>query len=129
MKRSFQRFEGRVTFVWANELSLAEMVTRSGSLPPHSAILFAILSLDAKGVPQIEEHALTQLHRAANAPIFGLRSTQLGLGIVGGPLLSIEDLSRNTAAVARRLHRRMGLRRDDADDRHVQALLQLRQRR
>jgi PAS domain S-box-containing protein len=103
MKRTFQRFEGRVTFSWANELSFAEMVTRSASLPPHSAILFAILALDAKGVPQIEEQALAELHNAANAPIFGLRSTQLGLGIVGGPLLSIEDLSRNTAAVARRL--------------------------
>jgi hypothetical protein len=40
MKRTFQRFEGRVTFSWANELSFAEMVTRSASLPPHSAILF-----------------------------------------------------------------------------------------
>ena len=103
MKRTFHRFEGRVTFLWANELSFAEMMARCASLPPHSAILFAILSLDAKGVPQVEEHALAELHRAANAPVFGLRSTQLGLGIVGGPLLSIEDLSRNTAAVARRL--------------------------
>ena len=103
MRRSFQRFEGRVTFAWADELSFADMVTRSANLPPHSAILFAILSLDAKGVPQIEERALTELHRAANAPIFGLRTTQLGLGIVGGPLMSMEDLSRNTAAVARRL--------------------------
>ena len=103
MRRSFQRFEGRVTFAWADELSFADMVTRSANLPPHSAILFAILSLDAKGAPQIEERALAELHRAANAPIFGLRTTQLGLGIVGGPLLSMEDLSRNTAAVARRL--------------------------
>jgi PAS domain S-box-containing protein len=103
MKRAFRPFEGQLTFSWANELSFADMLTRCANLPPHSVIFFAILSLDAKGVPHAEEHALTELRAVANAPIFGLRSSQLGLGIVGGPLLSIEDLSRNTAAVARRL--------------------------
>ncbi len=103
MKRAFRPFEGQLTFSWANELSFADMLTRCANLPPHSAIFFAILSLDAKGVPHVEEQALAELRTVANAPIFGLRSSQLGLGIVGGPLLSIEDLSRNTAAVARRL--------------------------
>ena len=48
---------------------------------------------------------MSAFHAAANAPIFGLHSTQLGHGIVGGPLLSIEDLSRNTATVAVRMLR------------------------
>lgn len=103
MKAAFQRFESRVTFSWANELSLEEMLTRSAGLPPHSAILYAILSLDAKGLPHVEDRALIDLHRVANAPIFGLRSNQLGRGIVGGPLLSMEELSRNTTRVALRL--------------------------
>jgi PAS domain S-box-containing protein len=103
MTHAFRPFEGRVTFSWANELSFQEMLTRCAGLPPHSAILFAILSLDAKGVPQVEDHALTELHASANAPIFGSRSTQLGEGIVGGPLLSMEDLSHNTTGVALRL--------------------------
>jgi PAS domain S-box-containing protein len=100
MKRAFRPFEGRLTFSFANELSFSEMVKTCAKLPSHSAILFAILSLDAKGEPQVEERALTQLHAVANAPIFGLRSTQLGRGIVGGPLLSVEELSNNTAKVA-----------------------------
>ena len=54
-------------------------------------------------MPHVEERALTELRAVANAPIFGLRSSQLGLGIVGGPLLSMEDLSRNSVTVARRL--------------------------
>ena len=103
MKAAFQRFESRLTFSWSNELSFKEMLTRSARLPPHSAILFAILSVDAAGVPHIEDRALTDLHRVANAPIFGVRSTQLGRGIVGGRLLSMEDLSRNTTTVALRL--------------------------
>ena len=100
MKKAFRRFEGRVTFSWGNDLSFADMVTRAAHLPSHSAILFAILSVDSKGVPYVEDEALATLHASANAPIFGVRSTQLGLGIVGGPLISVEDLSQNTAEAA-----------------------------
>ena len=103
MKGAFRQFEGQLTFSWANELSFADMLTRCANLPPHSAIFYAMLSLDAAGVPHVEERALAELRAVANAPIFGLRSSQLGLGIVGGPLLSMEDLSRNTVTVARRL--------------------------
>jgi signal transduction histidine kinase len=39
----------------------------------------------------------------ANAPIFGLQSSQLGRGIVGGPLMSMDDLSRNAAGAAVRI--------------------------
>jgi signal transduction histidine kinase len=103
MKHTFRRFEDRVTFFFANELSFAEMLTRSAALPSNSAILFAILSLDAAGVPLVENQALAELCAAANAPVFGVRSTQLGRGIVGGPLLSVEELSHKTADVALRL--------------------------
>ena len=103
MKRVFRPFEHRVTFSWANELSFAEMVKRCSGLPANSAILFALLSLDATGQPQVESQALSELHARANAPIFGPRSTQLGRGIVGGPLVSVDDLSQNTASFALRL--------------------------
>jgi len=105
VKRTFKRFEGRLTFVWSNEWSFAELLERSASLPANSAIFFGVLALDAKGVPQVEERTLRELHAVANAPIFGLHSTQLGRGIVGGPLLSIEDLGRNSADVAVRMLR------------------------
>jgi signal transduction histidine kinase len=103
VKREFRRFEPRVTFTWTNQLSLAEMLTRAGSLPPHSAIFYAILSMDATGTPQMELPVLDALHEAANAPMFGLHSHQLGHGIVGGPLLSLDDVSRDVTAVALRL--------------------------
>jgi PAS domain S-box-containing protein len=105
MQREFRRFEGRLTFIWTNEQSFEEILAGSASLPPQSAILYGVLSLDAKGVRHGEERTLGALHAAANAPIFGLHSTQLGRGIVGGPLLSFADLSRNTATVAVRMLR------------------------
>ena len=105
VKRAFERFEGRLTFVWTNEWSFTELLQRCATLPAHSAIFYGVLALDANGVPQIEEQTLRELHAVANAPMFGLHSTQLGRGIVGGPLLSIEDLSRNAANVALRVLR------------------------
>ena len=55
VKRAFTRFEGRLTFVWTNDWSFAELLQRCAALPAHSAIFYGVLSLDAKGVPQVEE--------------------------------------------------------------------------
>lgn len=101
--REFQRFQNQLTFVWSNDLSFAEILKRSATLPPDSAILYALLSVDAAGVPHTELDTLTELHASANAPIFGMEGSQMGRGIVGGPLMSMQDLSYKTAGVAARL--------------------------
>ncbi len=100
-----QPYTNRVNFLWLNEFSFAEMLKRCAALPPRSAIFYALLVMDAEGVPQWEEGALTRLHDVANAPIFGVFQTQLGRGIVGGPLMDMEEMGRNTAAVATRILR------------------------
>jgi signal transduction histidine kinase len=105
VQKVFRPFEARVNFIWTNQLSFATLLERSGSLPPHSAIFYGIYSLDANGVPQMEDQTLDALHAAANAPMFGLHSHQMGHGIIGGPLLSLDDLSRDAAATALRLLR------------------------
>ncbi len=101
MKREFHRFGDRVQFVWTNEMSLDQIVERGRTMPPDSAIFFAIMSLDGKGEPRVEGDALAALHAAANAPLFGLYG--MGQGIVGGPLLSADELGRTTAQVAVRV--------------------------
>ncbi len=103
--REFQPFTNRLTFGWGNTLSLPEMLKRSAALPPRSAIFYPLLAVDAAGVSHGEDRALTKLRTVANAPIFGLQSTQMGRGIVGGPLVSISDLSRKSASVAARILR------------------------
>lgn len=103
VRRSFRPFESRVNFIWTNHLSFADLISASSTLPARSAILYGIWSLDAKGVPQLEDQTLDALHAAANAPMFGLHSHQLGHGIVGGPLISMDDVSHQTADVALRM--------------------------
>lgn len=72
VSRRVQPFEDRLTFVWSNELSFEDMLERSATLPPHSAIFYLLLSVDASGASQEEERTLVELHAAANAPMFGL---------------------------------------------------------
>jgi signal transduction histidine kinase len=101
MKREFGRFGDRLQFIWTNDLSFAEILERCRTMPDGSAIFFALLSLDGKGEPRVGSDTLTALHAVANVPIFALYG--MGEGIVGGPMLSTDDLSRTTAQVALRV--------------------------
>lgn len=105
VRNAYQPLTNRVSFQWLHELSFAEMLKRCAALPPRSALFYALMAVDAEGVPQWEEGALTQLHEVANAPLFGVFGTQLGRGIVGGPLMDMEEMGRNTAKVATRILR------------------------
>jgi signal transduction histidine kinase len=102
-RRAFQPFAERISFDWFNELSLDEMVKRAAKLPPHSAIYYAQIHVDARGVPQEDNRVLARLHDVANAPIFSYIDSNFGRGIVGGPLLSTQQLARQSAAVAVRI--------------------------
>ena len=103
LETGFSRFQGRVTFVWSDELSLPDILRRVASLPPHSAIVYLTFSADAQGGAYADDQVLAALHAAANAPLFGRHSPLLGHGIVGGPLLSVGDLGRRAADVASRI--------------------------
>ena len=105
LKEEFQRFRDRVVFTWLDELSFEGMLKRVGTLPPRSAVYFFLLAIDAVGVPHEEGRALTRLNAVTNSPIFSFSDSFFGHGIVGGPLLSVQDYSQQTAQVAVRLLR------------------------
>lgn len=85
LKREFAPFAGRVKFEWLDGLSLEQMQERVAKLPARSAILYALLIVDAAGVPHERQDGLERLRAVANAPIFGLYETEIGKGVVGGP--------------------------------------------
>ena len=105
LKREVQGLTDRVSFTWSNDLSFEDILTRAAALPPKSAILYFLMTVDAKGLSLSEERALAELHEVANAPMFGLYDTQLGRGTVGGPVFSVNDLARTTASAALRILR------------------------
>ena len=103
IRAAWQPFTNQVSFQLLHELSFAGMLKHCATLPPRSAVFYALMVVDAEGVPQWEEGALTRVHDVADAPLFGVFETQLGRGIVGGPLVSMDDMGRNTAKVAMRI--------------------------
>lgn len=103
LREDFQAFTNRVSFNWLSELSFEEMRKHVGALPPNTAIFYALLLVDAAGVPHEQDSALEVLHRESKAPIFGAFDSQLGRGIVGGPLYPVQQVSSETARLAVRI--------------------------
>ena len=103
VEKRFERFHDRVTFAWSDDMSLAEVLRRCASLPEHSAIFYLTFGADATGTAYADERVVAELHATANAPLFAAHSVYLGSGVVGGRLMSIDDLSRDTAGAAIRI--------------------------
>ena len=70
LERELAPFSGRVELRWTNRLSFEELLKEAANLPPHSAIFWHLMSVDAKGVTHEASSALSKLSSAANAPIF-----------------------------------------------------------
>jgi PAS domain S-box-containing protein len=104
-RQDFAPFTNRIHFTFVDDLPLEQIRKSVSRLPPHSAVLYGMLAVDAAGVPYEQEQALRSIHAAANAPLFGVFESQLGQGIVGGKLLSLDGTGKNAAAAAVRLLR------------------------
>jgi hypothetical protein len=101
----FRPYESRLSFTWLNDLPFQEMLNRAAMLPPRSAIYFGFMLADASNIARDEDNFFSTLHGVANAPIFSDRDGHFGSGIVGGPLISIDEKSRKAASVAVRILR------------------------
>lgn len=96
-------FEGKVEFLWHDGMSFDAILQVCAELPPETAIFWHLMNVDATGVAYEGDRALQSLYKVANAPIFSYDDGFFGREIVGGPMHSVEETSRLTAAVAVRL--------------------------
>jgi len=103
LRRELQPFTSRVTLTWLSDLSLDGILKRSAALPPKSAVYFFSLVMDAAGSSHEGGKVLTSLRTVSSAPIFNFADTDLGRGIVGGPLISVSSVAQQAAAVATRV--------------------------
>jgi signal transduction histidine kinase len=103
MRRELAPLAGRVELRWYNEKSFEEILIDAARLPPHSAIFWHLMNVDAAGVAHEANDALNKLSSTANGPIFSYDSSLFGEAIVGGPMHSVLELSQKTAAVAIRI--------------------------
>jgi signal transduction histidine kinase len=101
--REVKPLEGRVDFIWYDDRSFEDILKSAAKLPPNSAIFWETISVDAAGVVHEGGEALARLYAVANAPIFSHDESFFGNATVGGPMTSLREVSRQTAAVAVRI--------------------------
>ena len=101
--RELKPLEDRIEIRWYDKLSYEDTLKQTASLPPHSAIFWYQMVVDAAGVAHEGDRALTRLYATANAPIFTHDDAFFGQEIIGGPMFSALDLSRKATAVAMRI--------------------------
>ena len=59
--------------------------------------------MDAAGIPRPLTRGLQDIHAAANAPVFGVFASNVDRGVLGGRLVSDQELGRSAASVAIRV--------------------------
>src|SRR5215218_1188945 len=70
LRRELAPLAGRVQLKWYNELSFEDILKDAAHLPPHSAIFWHTMNVDAAGVAHEANSALSRVAATANAPIF-----------------------------------------------------------
>jgi signal transduction histidine kinase len=103
LRKGAAPLEEKVKFIWPGDVSFQDFLKKSGTLPPKTAIFWHLMNVDATGVSYEGDTALRQLYRASNAPIFSYDDGFFGNEVVGGPMYSVLDISRLTAAAAIRI--------------------------
>jgi signal transduction histidine kinase len=93
----------RIKFTFLDNLSFEDILKEAARLPPHSAIVWEGMSVDATGVVHDGDDAFKRLRAVSSAPIFGYTEPLIGQGVVGGPFNAVSDTSRTAAAVVVRI--------------------------
>jgi PAS domain S-box-containing protein len=99
-RRDFKKWEGRLEFRYLNDRSFENMLTMVSHAPSGTIVLYLVLIKDITGKIYNPRDAVRLLSRASAAPVFGLYDTLLGYGIVGGSLVSFEQLGIEAAKLA-----------------------------
>lgn len=103
LERNFSDLDEKLTFIWSDTLSYAQILERTARLPPNSVIVYFAGGTFAQGGWQSEERAFKDISRSARAPLFGIQQVWMGMGIVGGTLLFADDLGGVAANAAVRI--------------------------
>ncbi len=96
-------YENRVAFIWLTSLSMEELRGELSRLPDHTVVLYLTMFQDAAGETFSPRQALDAFAPASRAPIYGYYETYIGHGIVGGWIVTFEEIGRNAAQLSLRI--------------------------
>jgi signal transduction histidine kinase len=96
-------FGNRVAFSWVTNLSMEELRGELSRLSDHSVVLYLTMFQDAAGKTFTPRQALDAFAPASRVPIYSCYDTYLGHGIVGGSMVTFEQIGRKAAQLGVRI--------------------------
>jgi PAS domain S-box-containing protein len=96
-------FQNRVDFTWLTNISIDQLRSELSRLPDHTVVLYLTMFQDSAGETFTPRQALDAFAPASRVPIYGYYETYVGHGIVGGSIVTFEEIGRKSAQVATRI--------------------------
>jgi PAS domain S-box-containing protein len=103
IRKVLRSYAEKIDLIDLTKLSMGETLSRVSGLPPDTIVLYSSISRDGAGKAFMPREALSRIARVAPVPVFGFFDSYVGVGIVGGRLMSFEEQGRETAALALRI--------------------------
>ena len=103
VQRQFETLSGTVEFSYLTGLTIPEQKTALASLPPQTIVMYVSSTQDRNGENFSNLEVLKQIAPSSRVPMYGGSDAQLGLGIVGGKLLSLRALGEEGGRVGLRV--------------------------
>ncbi|MCU0559082.1 MAG: ATP-binding protein [Desulfobacterales bacterium] len=97
-RRDLKKWEGQLEFNYLSHLPIGDISTVLSSAPPGSIALLLGVARDVSGKNQTTQEIAKRLGQISTAPIFGVLDVALGEGIVGGSLVSFEQIGARGGA-------------------------------
>ena len=102
-RKELSSFGNRVAFTWLTNLSMEELRGELSRLPDHTVVLYLTMFQDAAGRTFTPRQALDAFAPASRAPIYGYYDTYVGHGIVGGSMVTFDEIGRKAAQLGIRI--------------------------
>jgi PAS domain S-box-containing protein len=102
-RRSLQHYEDKLQVNYLAGLPMADLLRQLRELPSHTIVLYLSLARDGAGQNFIPRDVAKQAAEAADAPVYAVYDTFMGLGIVGGYMETFEEVGREVGQLGLRV--------------------------
>jgi len=102
-RKQLESTHDRIKFEYTNDMKLKELQNKLARLQPGTVVFFGIFDSDVDGVLLNQHAGLALVRKSSSVPVFGAFDDQLGLGIIGGRLIGLEQIGIETAVTAQEM--------------------------
>ena len=105
LKRDLAPYQTKLGIIYLTAQPMDDLLKQVSELPPHTIVLSTFFFEDGTGQFFAPEEALDLITRSANVPVYGIYSTYIGHGVVGGHMTDPGRLGTLIGGLAARVLR------------------------